>query len=206
MIIQSIPTTTHRKEDLRMITSGQQPLIRWRRTNQALDKAVIECLNTGFQRFKMEGSPSEIHTHLGKEIPDMLATDVLNLLEEFCLITGETKPLLELSVVTDNRCRRFHTDLTDYRLLCTYAGPTTLWIVDPEGLLDERKGLDEAPEGFEIDQADEQDVLLFAGAMALTEQGTPLLHKSPALLAGQRRLMLRLDTQCFVSIVKGFTG
>lgn len=206
MSTQNIPTSTDHREALSLIASGTLPLIRWCRSDKALAKSVEDCLTSGFQRFKMEGTPEEIQLHLNNEVPELLAADIMEILVDFCKITGESRPLLELSVVTDNRCRRFHTDLTDYRLICTYSGPATLWIVDPSGALDERKGVDVVPVGFQTEQASAQDVLIFAGAMALNSQCAPLLHKSPALVDGQRRLMLRIDTQCFASIVKGFAG
>ena len=31
-------------------------------------------------------------------------------------------------------CRRFHTDVNELRLLCTYSGPATLWL--PEAAAD----------------------------------------------------------------------
>ncbi|NJO03740.1 MAG: DUF1826 domain-containing protein [Bacteroidia bacterium] len=95
-----------------------------------------------------------------------------------------------LSAVSLRYVPQFHTDVMDYRLLCSYYGIGTYWVAPSD-----------APEpGTEPDKGAVQvlplgDVMLFRGALSATDRLPALLHKSPpAQQLGLRRLLLRLDT------------
>ncbi len=100
-------------------------------------------------------------------------------------------------------CRKFHTDINDLRLLCTYAGPGTLWVAEDEN----NRDYDEEHIGeVRIHQADTGDILILKGA--LYPKGKPVVHGSPTIeeTDGKRlceRLLLRLDTNSFLDFQGG---
>ena len=95
-------------------------------------------------------------------------------------------------------CRKFHTDINDLRLLCTYVGPGTLWL--PDEAID-RNMLTASTQELLIEEQHIQqvatgDVVLLKGA--LFENSNPILHRSPAIEAsGATRFLLRIDTNQF---------
>ena len=156
--------------------------------SQAIERGIV---------VQIEGTTTDIETKLGayfiENVPHCkrLQRDVLDLVKTFEKVTEASSFRLSLSTVSGNMCRKFHTDINDLRLLCTYAGEGTLWVAEDE----ESRVVDvEAPINAEqIHQAQAGDVLILKGA--LYPNGNPVLHKSPAIEStGQKRLLLRLDT------------
>lgn len=47
-------------------------------------------------------------------------------------LTGGRKVTLRLETINNDGCRRFHTDRTNLRMLCTYRGPGTEWLMDEQ--------------------------------------------------------------------------
>lgn len=119
-----------------------------------------------------------------------LRHDIEACLEAFQHATDCRKIAFSLAPVAQDMCRRFHTDVVDYRLLCSYMGVGT-YFVRPE---DAWYPVDEVPhEVIQVMQVGE--VILFRGAKSATDSLPALLHKSPPVEASQtRRLLLRLDT------------
>lgn len=76
-------------------------------------------------------------------------------------------------------CPRFHVDHVPARLICTYAGPGSEWLT--------------APDAVQVEQLSTGYVAVLKGERWLGNEGHGLVHRSPAVPAGQRRLMLTLD-------------
>jgi len=135
---------------------------------------------------------------------DLLLRDVQELLRVFEQLTGAKSFRLLLATVKTNMCRRFHTDINDLRMLCTYSGQGTLWLTEENvnrEALDSRRGyapiaLDEN----EIRQAATGAVLILKGAIYPKDGTKAVVHRSPTIeKTGERRLLLRIDTNEFLN-------
>lgn len=128
-----------------------------------------------------------------------LYTDIEHLLQKFSEITKATSFRLLLATVNTNMCRRFHTDINDLRLLCTYSGPGTLWLTEDNV---NRKALDNSGDNecivldeSRIQQADTRSIVILKGAIYPQEGTAAIVHRSPTIEeTGQKRLLLRIDT------------
>lgn len=140
---------------------------------------------------KFSGDAAEITQQLKevlKEFP-LLQADILDCVAIFTQTTECQSIEGQLSSIKNDMCRRFHTDAIDYRLLCTYAGVGTYYVL-PEAV---PQNLNQEITQFETLAIG--DVIIFRGAMSATADFPPLLHKSPPVQAlGIERLLLRLDT------------
>lgn len=138
-----------------------------------------------------------------KHYPRVLA-DVKKLLKQFSKITKAEEYRLLLTTVNTNMCRRFHTDINDLRLLCTYSGPGTLWLTEDNI---DRKALDSSDDNdcIVIDENKVQrvktgSVALLKGALFPQEGTRAIVHRSPTIEeSGETRLLLRIDTNDFLN-------
>ena len=124
-----------------------------------------------------------------------LLNDITWVLAQFHVVANASSYRMLLSTVSSNMCRKFHTDINDVRLLCTYVGPGTLWVSEDEknGIVDEELPINEN----QVNQAVTGDVLVLKGA--LHPEGNPIVHRSPLIEeTGDKRLLLRIDTNSFL--------
>ena len=128
--------------------------------------------------------------------------DVKELLHLFKELTRANSFRLLLATINENMCRRFHTDVNDIRMLCTYSGQGTLWLTEDNvdrNALHSREGnesivLDES----KIQQAETGSVLILKGAIYPQEGTKAVVHRSPTIEeSGEKRLLLRIDTNEF---------
>jgi hypothetical protein len=144
----------------------------------------------------------EYHPELTR-FPD-LQHDIAMLVRHFAELSGTARLRLLLATVNTNMCRRFHTDMNDLRLLCTYTGPGTLLL--PEDAAD-RKALQSGGDNDRIVRdpdaivmAGETDVVILKGALYPKDGTRGAIHRSPTVEeTGQRRLLLRIDTNAFLT-------
>jgi hypothetical protein len=170
----------------------------WQRNlSKKLQIEIAQLLNEAdFSKIYFKESLAGIISQLSDnqlliQLPDLQA-DLIQLVGRFAKITQTTQIRFELSAISSDMCRKFHTDVTDYRLLCSYAGIGT-YFVAPEDLSGK---LIENPTEDIIQATQLGEVLIFRGAMAATADFPALLHKSPpAQQLGIKRLLLRLDTE-----------
>jgi len=104
-------------------------------------------------------------------------------------------------------CRRFHTDINDVRLLCTYSGPGTLWLtndnINPKALGTRGSKQSIFIEQDRIQQANTGAVVLLKGALYSDESTRAVVHCSPSIEEdAQKRLLLRIDTGNTINIWK----
>lgn len=106
-----------------------------------------------------------------------LGQDIAQWVTRFCALVGASQCRVTLEVLQgDDKCRAFHVDYNDLRLVCTYWGPGTQW-----------------QEAGQLFQAQAGDGLLLRGHHHPLGGGA--LHRSPPISqTGQNRLLLRLDT------------
>ena len=158
----------------------------------AISDRPIDC--------RLSGTKAEIFTALksyfDRELPEatLLLEDITSLVDHFEQVTKSPSFRLLLATIDSNMCRKFHTDINDIRMLCTYFGQGTLWLPD------------EAIEGTPkpgnkdivinenlIQQTAAGDLTLLKGA--LYPKASPIMHRSPSIEeSGEQRLLLRVDT------------
>ncbi|MBS7812686.1 DUF1826 domain-containing protein [Roseococcus pinisoli] len=134
-----------------------------------------------------EGPPEAALDGLCTQLPDgapaEFLTDIFRLATLFGALTRSETVRLRLEGITGDACRKFHVDAVGYRMLVTYAGPGTQWVMgdDPE--------IAASPE-----QIPRCAVALFRGRR---RPGGHALHRSPPLSdlpeAQRWRLLLCID-------------
>ncbi|WP_053150516.1 DUF1826 domain-containing protein [Pseudomonas sp. P97.38] len=120
--------------------------------------------------------------------------DVAWLVSAFACLLGARRVGLRLRTLDKAMCPRFHVDHVPVRLLTTYAGVGSQWL--EEGAMDRRRLAEPAAEPGDprvIQQFRSGDVGLLKGEKWHGNEGRGLIHRSPALAPGQRRLILTLD-------------
>ena len=131
-----------------------------------------------------------------------LSDDIALLVDMFCCLFDLKQAGLRLTILDRAMCPRFHFDRIPCRLVTTYQGIATQWlnhaVVDrsklgagDQGKSDEQSGLFNNIE--DINRLSEGDVALLKGENWDETQGTGLVHRSPPVSAGERRLLLTLD-------------
>ncbi|MEM6698671.1 MAG: DUF1826 domain-containing protein [Bacteroidota bacterium] len=163
-----------------------------------INEQTIECRASGTMEEVQLMLQEYFNSNLSK--CTVLLEDIFEQLNLFQNITKATTFRLLLATVKTNMCRRFHTDINDLRMLCTYIGQGTLWLPDEavnqqavakgsnkEIVLDEQL----------IQQTNTGDIVILKGA--LYEDANPILHRSPSIEKhGEQRLLLRIDTNDFL--------
>lgn len=130
---------------------------------------------------------------------EFIISDIISLLHLFKEITKARIFRLLLATVNTNMCRRFHTDMNDLRLLCTYSGHGTLWLPDDHvnrKALNTRGNNDRiVMDETKIQQVKTGSVVILKGAKYPTKGTKAIVHRSPTIEASnKRRLLLRIDT------------
>ena len=164
-------------------------------------KQPIECRASGTAQEIL----SLLKNFFNKNFPDcsFFFNDISELLRLFETTTKASSFRLLLTTVSTNMCRKFHSDINDLRLLCTYMGPGTLWLpdeqVDYKALQTGGDNHEIVKDELQIQQASAGDVVLLKGA--LYPDANPILHRSPSIEEqGEIRLLLRIDTNEFLNI------
>ncbi|MEM7162226.1 MAG: DUF1826 domain-containing protein [Bacteroidota bacterium] len=127
-----------------------------------------------------------------------LFRDVLLLLNVFQSISEVHNFRLILETINTNMCRRFHADMNELRLLCTYSGPGTLWLSDDnvnrEALNSGNSNESIVLNADNIHQAEIGEVLILKGSRYPLKGTNPIVHRSPSIEDRQeKRLLLRID-------------
>ncbi len=103
----------------------------YRRDIESLKKDLIQVANHALE-CRASGTATEVLSILkgffNKDFPECkaLSEDISEVLRLFVRTTQAKSFRLLLTTVSTNMCSRFHTDINDLRLLCTYIGPGTL--------------------------------------------------------------------------------
>ena len=134
----------------------------------------------------------------------LIKKDIQYLLGLFRNVTKAQSFRLLLATVKSNMCRKFHTDINDLRMLCTYTGPGTLWLTEDNVNREAEDCLEEDDclviDNTRIQQAKTGSVIVLKGAIYPKEGTKAVLHRSPTIEeSGERRLLLRFDTNEFLN-------
>ncbi len=152
-------------------------------------------------------SPTTTYEVLSEEfgtssVVKTLSDDIAVLVDMFCCLFDLKRAGLRLTILEQAMCPRFHVDRIPCRLVTTYKGIATQWLDHNKtdrtklgagnlGKPDEISGLFKNTN--DINQLTEGDVALLKGENWDDDDGTGLVHRSPPVVAGERRLLLTLD-------------
>jgi len=150
-------------------------------TIEDTERVVSDYLNT--PGFHSEGKIKLIH-------------DIVKITHQFFEITSASRLRLILKVVTDDACRKFHTDAYDLRLLCTYKGKATEWVEEVNvnrSLLKGGSNESIVKDLRKVKCIEPFEVAVLKGEPASRPQGG-IVHRSPPIeREGEKRFLLRLD-------------
>ncbi|OLU32977.1 DUF1826 domain-containing protein [Pseudomonas sp. PA27(2017)] len=139
-----------------------------------------------------------LHGLLGgySDLPGQAAflADVAWLVRAYACLLDARRIGLRLRALDGAMCPRFHVDHVPLRLITSYAGPGSQWLAEgdlPRQLLGGTQALPKA--NAMIEQIGCGHVALVKGERWVGNEGRGLIHRSPALPAGERRLLLTLD-------------
>jgi hypothetical protein len=133
-----------------------------------------------------------------------ILNDIKDLLLQFKELSGANSFRLLFTTVNTNMCSRFHTDMNDLRLLCTYNGPGTVWLSDSNVNRNalETYGDNETivKDNSQINYAKTGSVVLLKGAIFPLKGTKAIVHRSPTIEeSGISRLLLRIDANDFLN-------
>lgn len=131
-----------------------------------------------------------------------ISDDVSELVEMFCCLFDLEQVGLRLTILDRAMCPKFHVDRVPCRLVSTYSGIATEWLPHSDvdrsklgqgslGLSDENSDL--YRNKSDINQLFCGDVGLLKGESWVNNEGGGLVHRSPQLINGKKRLLLTLD-------------
>jgi hypothetical protein len=145
---------------------------------------------------------ANVNTSLGHKAESELCENIAELVDMFCYLFELKAVGLRLSVLDSAMCPRFHVDRIPCRLATTFQGVATEWLphetVNREKLGRGSNGKPDSQSGLYHNQHDIQqlkcgDVALLKGEIWEGNTHAGLVHRSPALSAAERRLLLTLD-------------
>lgn len=183
-------------------------IVIWQRElSESLKSSVASFLqaNPSFQA-SMTVSPESALTSLSDSLADPQQTElcenIAELVAMFCCLFELKRVGLRLTALDRAMCPKFHVDNVPCRLITTYQGAATEWLahqfvdrnklgVGSNGKPDHESGLYQNQ--HDIRQLNCGDVGLLKGELWEGNENAGLVHRSPALASGERRLLLTLD-------------
>jgi len=128
---------------------------------------------------------------------DLLKEDIYELIKLFIKTFNVSSTRVMFGIVDKNMCTKFHVDMYDYRMLCTYKGLGTCWIKGDKDMevFNQRLLSDKPFDEDEIQQVKESDVVILKGGLAPNSKIGGIVHKSPHIEGSSqnRRVLLRID-------------
>lgn len=137
-----------------------------------------------------------------KNITAPLSEDIAQLVDMFCCLFDQQRAGIRLTVLDRAMCPRFHVDRIPCRLVTTYQGIATQWLnhedIDRSKLGAQSQGKSDAESGLlkaqaHINQLTVGDVALLKGENWDDSEGYGLVHRSPPVPTGEKRLLLTID-------------
>lgn len=116
---------------------------------------------------------------LGLQDASALIDDMAQITERFLQLAGVDGANLRIDLADRQNCPKMHCDARQIRLITTYSGATTEYC--------------DAGQRSNISRLNLGAIALLKGTTHPTHDGEYVLHRSPAVQQGQRRLCLVLD-------------
>jgi hypothetical protein len=175
----------------------------WRREKQFSVKQFL-ALNPTFQK-EMILTPQDALSRISESFNNNMtevSEDIALLVDMFCYLFELKQAGMRLKVLDRAMCPKFHVDKVPCRLVTTYQGMSTEWL--PHEVVDQTKlgwacnGLNDSESGLYQNESDIQrldcgDVALLKGTLWEGNENAGLVHRSPELIANEKRLILTLD-------------
>ena len=196
--------------DLSILSEIYQPDVNLSVWNRAIDPALkseAEALiasDPSFQKslgIRADEAPAALQNFFPKQNYDALRADILWLIDAFSYLFDLREVGLRLAVLDKAMCPKFHVDKVPCRLITTYTGVATEWL--PHDRVNRRFLGPGSPTvvGSEPGICESGDIeLLETGAVALLKgeswegnEGCGLVHRSPGIAEGRKRLLLTID-------------
>lgn len=117
--------------------------------------------------------------------------DLVEVLDIFCCLFELDAVGMRLRVLERAMCPRFHTDRVPCRLITTYGGTGTEWL--PGGAKAPLGVGASDPRLSAVQVVSSGNLALLKGDAWLNNDGFGLVHRSPQLAGGQKRLLLTAD-------------
>lgn len=158
---------------------------------EPLNDAIIVELSDERSFPLIQGLASRFHDLEGYE---GFIADVRWLVSAYACLLGAKRIGLRLRALDKAMCPRFHVDHVPVRLITTYAGPGSQWL--KEGMIERRllgQLTAEPTKKSQIEHINVGEVALLKGEKWQGNEGFGLVHRSPAVAQGERRLILTLD-------------
>ncbi|WP_300633466.1 DUF1826 domain-containing protein [Pseudomonas sp.] len=157
--------------------------------NEPLAEALVIELDSEDSVPNLQGLASSCRDLEGY---DGFIADVSWLISAFACLLGARRIGVRLRLLDKAMCPRFHVDHVPVRLITTYAGVGSQWL--REGVMDRRRlSRPDAEPTERIEQIRCGEVALLKGTKWHGNENHGLIHRSPALKANERRLILTLD-------------
>lgn len=201
----------HQADDPLVLTRILEPdvnLVVWQQAYQPTTAYVDALLALPWKLNLKAGLPLEGLAHqLVGELPDLpershFVDQVTELGEMFACLFDLKHLGVRLQVLDKPMCPRFHVDRAPCRLTTTFTGPGTQWLTN-EQVNRDFLGAQHPPEaqlegqlyqaGSHIQQLQAGEVSLMKGSLWEGRENLGLVHRSPGVAAGQKRLLLTLD-------------
>lgn len=175
----------------------------WQRQKQFSVKEFL-ALNSTFKK-EMILTPQDAFSRVSESFNNNMSEvseDIALLVDMFCYLFELKQVGMRLKVLDKAMCPKFHVDKVPCRLVTTYQGTATEWL--PHELVDQTKlgwgcnGLADCESGLYKSESDIQqlncgDVALIKGTLWEGNENAGLVHRSPELIANEKRLILTLD-------------
>lgn len=175
-LLAAVRTTT----DWTRITQADCPMVLEERSMPFGQAEIEPILAQAPYELRVEGPLACLSAKLASLAPTM-RDDIISLAGRFAALRQIGEVRVRLEVITGNACKKVHTDYTDVRLICTYAGQGTEYA--PHG--DGDNCLEQVQTGW---------IGLFKGRTFHPDHA-PAWHRSPPIAGtGERRLLLVIDT------------
>ena len=200
--------TSKEPDILSDIYQEQTNIAIWQRNlTNSLKSSVAELLssNSNYQT-AMSVSPqsviSSLNDSFGSAEHTELSENIAELVDMFCCLFDLNRAGLRLVALDKAMCPKFHVDRVPCRLVSTFQGEATEWLyhqdVDRTKLGSGSNGLPDNESGLfheenQIQKLNCGDVALLKGEIWQDNDKAGLVHRSPTLVEGEKRLLLTLD-------------
>ncbi len=135
-----------------------------------------------------------------------LKSDIESLLLKFSEISNSNHLKLFFGIIESDMCRRFHIDMYELRMLCTYKGQGTFWVssnnVNYQALNSGGNNEEIVLRAGQVNQLKETEVAIIKGALYPKCKVGGLVHRSPRIQnLNQKRIVLRVDSNSLLNSI-----
>jgi hypothetical protein len=175
-------------DQLTRIYDASRNIIEWERDISSLRDDINALLNQK-SRLQVTGDKEYIMSQLIDHTPiQMFSTiyeDISALLSTYQELSDAEEYDFLLATIEDDMCTQFHYDMNKLRLLCTYAGPGTLWLSNSNvnwPAFHDRMIQDEIViDKDQVHQAKTGAIVILKGAYYNQGKTAPVVHRSPPI-------------------------